>query len=89
MKCTHCRIGRFTNTKMPYVTFLDDEIMVVPNVSAYRCDMCGEVQFNEGFLERLQYLLDQLMEADYPRDSAEWLALNEQFGHWQPTGRMS
>ncbi|MCL4266587.1 MAG: YgiT-type zinc finger protein [Anaerolineae bacterium] len=89
MKCNHCRIGRLTSVKMPYITFLDDQMMVVPNVSAYRCDMCGEVLFNEGFLEALQYVLDRLTETEYPPETAEWLALNEQLGHWQPSGRMS
>lgn len=75
--------------EMPYITFLDEQVMVVPNVSAYHCDMCGEVLFNEGFLEQLQYLFDRLGEPEYPPEAAEWLALNEQLGHWQPSGRAS
>ncbi|MBE7532055.1 MAG: hypothetical protein HND44_10260 [Chloroflexi bacterium] len=89
MKCHHCRIGHLHSTKMPFITFLDEQMLVVPDVSAYRCDMCGDVLFNEGFLEQLQYLLDQLTEAEYPPETAEWLALNEQLGHWQPGDRMS
>jgi YgiT-type zinc finger domain-containing protein len=88
MKCNHCRIGHLTDAKMPYITFLDDQMIVVPDVSAHRCDMCGEVQFSESFLEQLQYLLDRLTETEYPPEAAEWLALNEQLGHWQPGSRM-
>lgn len=89
MKCNHCRIGHLHSIKMPFITFLGDQMMVVPDVSAYRCDMCGDVLFNEGFLDQLQYLLDQLTEPEYPPETAEWLALNEQLGHWQPSDRMS
>lgn len=89
MKCTHCRIGHYHTTQMPYITFLDEQIMVVPNVLAYRCDMCGDVLFNEGFLDRLQYLLDQLRLQENRPETAEWLNRDQQTGHWQTGGRMS
>ena len=89
MKCPVCRIGRYQATQLPYITFLDDMPMVVPNISAFRCDMCGEVAFDEAFLERLHYLLDQLAQTEYPPETADWLALNEQLVDWQPSNRMS
>jgi hypothetical protein len=88
MKCTHCRIGRYQETQLPFMAFLDEQPLVVPNVAALRCDMCGEVLFDEAFLDKLQYLLDQLAEPIYPPETAEWLALNEQLVNWQSSGRM-
>ncbi len=89
MKCDYCRIGRLTHTKVPYITFLDDQMLVLPNVSALRCDMCGEVHFHEGFLEQLQFLLDRLTETEYPPETTDWLALNDQLPYWQPGSRVS
>lgn len=89
MKCSHCRIGHYLTIKMPYITFIDGQMLVMPNVSAYHCDMCGDISFNEAFLERLHYLLDRLTQPEYAAEIAEWLAANNRFPAWQSGGRIS
>lgn len=88
MQCTRCRIGHYHATTIPYITFLNDQMLVLPNISAFRCDMCGDVHFNQAFLDQLQYLLDQLTQAEEPMEPAEWLALNDHTTNWQSSGRM-
>lgn len=89
MKCRRCHIGRFQATKLPYLTMLDDHLLVVPNVSAYRCDMCGNVKFNKALMERVHYLLDKLSQGVMPPQTADRLAISEQLANWQSTGRTS
>ncbi|MCP4361579.1 MAG: YgiT-type zinc finger protein [Chloroflexi bacterium] len=89
MKCDFCRIGRYQSTKLPFVTEIDEQIMIIPHVSAQRCDMCGHVLFNEDFLERLQYMLDKLGVDDFAMTSADWLKMPEQSPSWQSSRRSS
>ncbi len=89
MKCKKCYIGRFKATKLPYITPLDDQIMVVPNASALQCDTCKNVIFNEAFLDQLHYLLDRLTENDMNQETADWFTLSEHIANWQSSGRNS
>jgi hypothetical protein len=50
------------STKAPFVMPLDRYMMVVPNVLAWQCDVCGMVEYNEAFLEKVDILLDQIEE---------------------------
>lgn len=87
MNCQHCHIGQYQSTKLPYMTTLDDQLLVVPNVSTYRCDICGYVQVNQAFLARLQYLLDRLTTESMTPGKAEQMAISEKLAHWQATVR--
>jgi hypothetical protein len=89
MKCKQCNIGRFQSAKMPYMMMLDNKLLVLPNVTALRCDVCGNVQFNEVILERVQYLLHKLAQGDIPTQTADRLAISEQLAHWHSSGRNS
>lgn len=89
MKCKRCHIGRFQSTKLPYMTMMDDRLLVVPNISAYRCDVCGNVVFNRAFLERMQYIIEKLSQDDLAPQAADRLAISEQLANWQSTGRSS
>ena len=59
MKCENCRIGRYRPTTLPYVTDLDGEILIIPNVPAYVCDVCRRSQYDPGYMIFVQHLLDQ------------------------------
>ncbi len=89
MKCKRCQIGRFQGTKLPYMMLLENQFLVVPNISAYRCDMCGNVVFNKAFLERMQFILEKLNEGDQTSETVDRLAISEQLANWQSTGRNS
>jgi len=59
MKCENCRIGRYRPTTLAYVTDLDGEIMIIPNVPAYVCDVCRRSQYDPAYMIFVQHLLDQ------------------------------
>lgn len=89
MKCKHCYIGRFYPTQLPYITPLDNQLMIVPNAAAYQCDTCKRVVFNEAFLDRLHYFLDSLAEDEMNLEMTDWYTLSDQRGNWQSSGRNS
>ena len=89
MNCERCHIGQYQPKQQPYVTLLDDQLLVVPNVSTLRCDMCGKVQFNQAFLERLRFLLERLTTDRMTAENAKQVAMSEKLAHWQATVRYS
>jgi YgiT-type zinc finger domain-containing protein len=60
MKCEKCQIGRYRPTSAPYLRWLGDKIMLIPNVPAHTCDICGKMAYDADFMQRLQLLLDKL-----------------------------
>jgi hypothetical protein len=68
---------------------MDDQVLVVPNISAYRCDVCGNVVFNRAFMDRMQYIMENLSQGDFAPHAADRLAISEQLANWQSTGRNS
>lgn len=87
MECTHCRLGHYQLDRLPYFTFLDEQLMVIPNVPAYRCDMCGHIRFNELFLYNLQYLIDRLTDRAPDDNLPHWVVQSEQAPEWSATRR--
>ncbi|RMH00391.1 MAG: YgiT-type zinc finger protein [Chloroflexi bacterium] len=57
--CEQCRIGRYRSTCATYVQWHEGQIMVIPNAPAYHCDVCGHFFYDNGFLSKLNYLLDR------------------------------
>ena len=85
MNCEQCRIGHYQPIAAPYMRWLDDQIMVIPNVPAYTCDVCGQMQYDADFLQKLQYLLDRLT-SDLPASkSATRPSVLEESPGWQPS----
>jgi YgiT-type zinc finger domain-containing protein len=64
MNCENCRIGRFQPISAPYLRWLGDRIMVIPDAPANTCDICGKMTYDAGFISKLQLLLDQLTDDD-------------------------
>lgn len=60
MRCNYCRIGRYQTTMLPYYSRFARQIMVIPHVPAYKCDVCGHVTHDKEFMLRMQQLLDEL-----------------------------
>jgi hypothetical protein len=38
--------------------------MVVPNAPAYSCDICGHMEYDANFLQKLNHLLNRFAEED-------------------------
>ena len=58
--CDICRIGRCKPVKVPYLYWVDDQVMVMPNSPAFACDICGQVHFDPAFLVLIECLLQEL-----------------------------
>ncbi len=37
--------------------------MVIPNAPAYSCDICGHMEYDAGFLQKLNHLLNRFADA--------------------------
>ncbi|MBE2219901.1 MAG: hypothetical protein IAF02_00075 [Anaerolineae bacterium] len=46
--------------KAPYLYWVDDQMLVMPNSPALACDICGHVQFEPAFLIHIERLLQEL-----------------------------
>lgn len=59
MICEACGIGRVHQVNSPYLCWLEEQIVVVPDAPAMICDVCGETAYEDNFVQALQLLLDQ------------------------------
>lgn len=64
MKCQQCQIGHYHTTKAPFLHELNGQIMVLPDAPAFTCDICGHTGYADGFLHRMEYLIDRLVDVD-------------------------
>ena len=55
--CPVCHIGRLQTQKIVYTQVFEGQFIVIPNVSALVCDVCGEKLFDDQVLRRLSGLL--------------------------------
>ena len=69
--CDVCRIGRCQLTKAPYLYWVDDQVMVMPNSPALACDICGHVHFEPSFLVLIEGLLQELESSMEMRRAAQ------------------
>lgn len=57
--CPICHVGRLRTNRITYTQVFDGQFIVIPNVTALVCDVCGEKVFNHETLTRLSGLLGQ------------------------------
>ena len=55
--CPNCHIGALQVQKVTYTRVFKGRLIVVPNVSALVCDVCGDRVFDSEMLSRLSGLL--------------------------------
>jgi YgiT-type zinc finger domain-containing protein len=55
--CPICHLGRLRQHQVTYTQVFEDKFIVIPNVSALVCDVCGEKVFDNEMLRRLSGLL--------------------------------
>lgn len=62
MSCEYCHIGHYELTFSSYIHWYKGKIMVIPNAPAYSCDICGHMEYDENFLQKLNHLLNRFSE---------------------------
>jgi len=55
--CTNCHIGSPQPCQATFARWYDGQFVVMPGASAWRCDVCGEISYDQDVLNRLVLLL--------------------------------
>jgi YgiT-type zinc finger domain-containing protein len=55
--CNECQAGMMRLRFITYFTWLDDELVTVPNFPAWVCDVCGKREYDERAVNWLTTLL--------------------------------
>jgi YgiT-type zinc finger domain-containing protein len=63
VQCLNCRIGTLQRGKGNYAQWLGDHLVVVSNVSAWHCDVCGDFAYEDETLAHVELLLGSQIEA--------------------------
>ncbi len=58
LSCTSCQAGQMHLQYMTYFTWLDDELITVPNFPAWVCDVCGKREYDLHAMNKLNLLLN-------------------------------
>jgi YgiT-type zinc finger domain-containing protein len=56
--CPECQAGLMRLTYITYFTWLDDELVTVPNFPAWVCDVCGRREYDQRAISWLTALLN-------------------------------
>jgi YgiT-type zinc finger domain-containing protein len=86
MNCEQCHIGHYRSMTAPYLDWYDSQIMVVPHVPAYVCDVCGQMHYDANFINILQYLLDQFDDETQDNALRRRQAMPDNLAGHQPEG---
>ena len=81
--CPVCRIGRCNSVKAPYLYWVDDQVMLLPNSPALACDICGQVQFEPAFLAGIEHLLQELESSLQMRQATQQTAPVDKSVNWR------
>lgn len=55
--CTYCHIGSLQPCQATFARWHEGQFIVMPGMSAWRCDFCGEMVYDRDVLNRLALLL--------------------------------
>jgi YgiT-type zinc finger domain-containing protein len=58
LSCTECQAGVMRLKYVTYFTWLEDELITVPNFPAWVCDVCGRREYDEKSISWLTMLLN-------------------------------
>lgn len=56
--CPRCQIGHCQPIQTTYVQMYGDQLISIPDVAAWRCDICGLQEFNPEALLHISKLLN-------------------------------
>ena len=63
MKCIYCK-GFITDGTTTDVTDLTTSVIIIRNVPCHKCTQCGEVSFTIEVSERLEKIVDKIINTD-------------------------
>lgn len=66
-QCSECSAGLMHLNHITYFTWLNDELITVPNFPAWICDVCGRREFDPRAVTWLNTLLNPAAGRSYPR----------------------
>ncbi len=89
MRCHACRFGRYQSSDQTFMSQFGDQLIVINNVPARRCDMCAHTVFDEAFTEHLQLFLEQLTATSPRTNELSWPKTNPNLQSWPPARRSS
>jgi len=55
--CTECQVGHMHRRYLTFFTYLDEELVTVPNFPAWVCDLCGRREYDARALNQLALIL--------------------------------
>jgi len=55
--CSECNIGQMHKTSITYFTWLNGEMITVPDFPAWVCDICGKREYDHDAVDQLARLL--------------------------------
>ena len=58
--CSECNIGQMHKTNATYFTWMDGEMITVPDFPAWVCDICGKREYDHEALNQLAILLSPI-----------------------------
>jgi YgiT-type zinc finger domain-containing protein len=58
LPCNECQAGVMRLRFITYFTWLDEELIMVPNFPAWICDLCGRREYDEKSISWLSMLLN-------------------------------
>jgi len=56
--CNECQAGQMHRHFLTYFTWLDDELITVPDFPAWVCDVCGRREYDMHALNQLNLMLN-------------------------------
>lgn len=77
--CEHCKIGRYRPARLPFISWLNKDILVMPNAPGQVCDVCGDSFFDPEFL----FQLDSLINSDEDQETGQSAPTWSSRRHWQ------
>lgn len=86
--CPECRIGRCQPTTAPYMQWVGERMIMVPNAPAFTCDVCRYTYYEDAFLQRMEYLVEKLTQPVRPASAKRHSAARGKRAEWLP-GRSS
>jgi YgiT-type zinc finger domain-containing protein len=57
--CPVCRVGRLKPANVTYMNQYGETVVSAQKIPAWTCDVCGETEFDESALQRMELLLGQ------------------------------
>ena len=57
-QCTECQAGVMHSRHITYFTWLDEELVTVPNFPAWVCDVCGRREYDARAISWLSTILN-------------------------------